>query len=548
MDDEIRFHIETRMSDLVERGIPLEEASDAPRRSSGMRRSYAPRRCASTAQAAARSSASEWIDELWRDMRTGCARFARAPLPVTAVLCAALGIGVTAAVVSAAYAILLRPLPFANADRLVMIYGENTVRGVATARTSRMATTGRGVTVHARSPVSDLYVEQGHAEWRWRGGAILGSDVTANLFPLLGVSPGAGPEFRTGGREGRAHNVVLLSERLWRARFVGIRQSSGSRSGSTVGAPVLMVSCRRASTFQRVATCGCRSQRDRAGWRRNRQYAGAIGRLRDSVTIEEARADLHRLDARLRGSFPRESRVACRNPAHARGSRGRPSSAAAGVPLAVLLVLLMVCANIANLMLARGAARERELAVRTALGASRARLSRQLMAESLAIALLGGALGVGIAWVGVRLLRFAFPDQVPPFYIDLELDGIAIAFIGGITLVTGLLFGLAPALRGRTRSRSTHCATAHTARRAGCTGRDCVARSSWGRSRSRSCSWSARRCWHGATATLPAAISVSTSATCSRRASHCRPRIIPSRPRPRHSSKSFWAGFARCRA
>jgi len=109
--------------------------------------------------------------------------------------------------------------------------------------------------------------------------------------------------------------------------------------------------------------------------------------------------------------------------------------------------LLTVCANLANLMLARGAARGREVAIRAALGASRGRIARQLMTESIVTAVLGGVIGVGIAWWGVRLLRFAFPDQSPPFYVKLGLDALAIGFIVLITLVTGILFGSVPALR-----------------------------------------------------------------------------------------------------
>src|SRR5205085_9084106 len=115
--------------------------------------------------------------------------------------------------------------------------------------------------------------------------------------------------------------------------------------------------------------------------------------------------------------------------------------------VAVVMVLLTVCANIANLMLARGAVRWRELAIRAALGASRGRIARQLMTESIVTAMLGGVLGVGIAWWGVRLLRFAFPGQSSPFYANLGLDGVAIAFFVVITIATGGLLGIVPALR-----------------------------------------------------------------------------------------------------
>jgi putative ABC transport system permease protein len=182
--------------------------------------------------------------------------------------------------------------------------------------------------------------------------------------------------------------------------------------------------------------------------RDNRGYAGAIGRLTPGTTLEQARADLHRIDANLAREFPenegwRAELTPLRDDLV--GDLRRPLEVFLA---AVAMVLLIVCANVANLMLARGATRSREVAISTALGASRGRIARQLLAESILTAAIGGVLGIGIAWWGVRLLRFGFPDQVPPFYVRLGLDATTVAFIAAITLFTGLLFGSAPAFRG----------------------------------------------------------------------------------------------------
>jgi putative ABC transport system permease protein len=451
VDDEIRFHLEARIADLTERGIPLDEAKRRAEAEFGDAAQVRAETLVIDERMHRRSKRIEWLDELWRDMRVAMRSLRKSPaFAVTAVLCAALGIGITAAVTSASYSILVRPLPFPKADQLVMIYGENTVKGYTGSnisypdyvswRDGTRTFSSIGMWTWNTVTMSGM----GDAE-RYSGG-----EVTANLFPLLGVNPMLGRHFSAGEETPGRNYVALISERLWRARF-GADSAIVGKEVRLDGRPHVVVGVMpprfnfpdRGDVWVPFSTNVANEGHG------NRGYAGAIGRMRGGITIEAARADLHTIDARLQREFPEENH----------GWRAELTSLRDDLvgdlrqPLkvfmwAVTLVLLMVCANVANLMLARGAAREREMAVRTALGASRGRLSRQLMTESLAVALLGGALGVAIAWFGVRLLRYGFPRQVPPFFINLELDGIALSFIGGITLLTGLLFGLAPAMRG----------------------------------------------------------------------------------------------------
>ena len=369
---------------------------------------------------------------------------------MTAVLCAALGIGVTAAIMSATYAILIRPLPYADADRLVAVYSENMVRGYhgtniswpdyVSWRDGTRAFASLGMWTWTTSTLSDDANDAERVDGAW---------VTANLFPTLGVRPMIGRTFtfeeQTQGRQ----FVALLSHRLWQRRFsgdsgiVGKRTTIDGRAYTIVGVmPPAFNFPERGDLWFPFAVNPANEAHG------NRGYAGAIGRLKPGVTIEQARADLHLIDAGLVREFADENY----------GWRAELKSLRTDLvgdleqPLkvflaAVVLVLLLVCANLANLMLARGTTRAREIAIRSALGASRRRLTLQLITESVLVALLGGVLGIAIAWWGVRLLRFGFPDQTPPFFISLTLDAPALAFIAALTIVTGILFGTLPALR-----------------------------------------------------------------------------------------------------
>jgi putative ABC transport system permease protein len=451
VDDEIAFHLETRVADLVTRGL----AVDAARRQAATEFGDAEAIRAATLRIdkrnAHRGRRADWLGEIVRDGRVGLRSFLRTPAyAATTVLCAALGIGVTGAVVSAAYSILVRSLPYPDADRLVAVYSENTIRGY------------RGVNISWPDYESWRTETRAFASlgmWTWSTATlssdndaerVAGAEVTANLFPTLGVQAALGRGFLPGEQE-RGHNlVVLLSHRLWQRRYGGNKAIVGAgitldgRSYTVVGVmPPGFNFPDNGDLWTPFSTDPSKEERG------NRGYAGAIGRLKPAVTVDQARADLHRIDANLARQFPdpndgwRADLVPMRDDLV--GDLRRPLEVFLA---AVVMVLLIVCANVANLMLARGAVRSREVAIRTALGASRGRVVRQLMTESILTAAIGGVIGLGIAWVGVRLLRFGFPDQVPPYYIRLSLDGAAVAFVALITLVAGVLFGTAPALRG----------------------------------------------------------------------------------------------------
>ena len=451
VDDEIQFHLEERVADLVRRGLTPEAARERATREFGDAHVVRHETLAIDERMRRRGDRTELLRNLWRDARVGFRSLWKTPtFAVTAILSAALGIGVTTAILSATYAVLIRPLPYPNADRLVAVYGENTVRGYhgtniswpdyRSWREGSRTLESLGMWTWITATLSDDASEAERVSGAW---------VTASLFPALGVRPLVGRGFTEDEETPGRDLVVLLSHRLWQRRFaadsaiVGKRITIDGKSYTVAGVmPPHFNFPERGDLWLPFATTPANEAHG------NRGYAGAIGLLKAGATIQQARADLHAIDAELARQFPDENfgwRAEVKSLREDLvGDFERPLEVFVA---AVGLVLLLVCANLANLMLARATTRAREIAIRSALGASRRRLTLQLLVESLLIAALGGVLGIAIAWWGVRLLRFAFPDASPPFYVTLALDGPALLCVAGLTLLTGMLFGTVPALR-----------------------------------------------------------------------------------------------------
>ena len=451
VDDEIQFHLEARVADLVSRGVPSDDARRQALSEFGDAEAVRADTLRIDERIMRRDRRADWISEFIRDARVGLRSLLRTPAyTATTVLCAALGIGVTGAIVSASYAILVRPLPYPHDEQLVVIYSDNTVRGYKNVNISWpdfVAWRDRNTTF------------SGIGLWTWNSNTITGgsgdaervtsSEISPNLFAILGVHPAIGRLFLPSDDERGRAPVALISHRLWERRFGG--------DSTLVGRTVTLDG--RATTVVGVMPSGFNFPDRGDVWvpfitdpaqeaHSNRGYAGAIGRIKPGVTFDQAAADLHRIDALLAREFPNENYGWQAGVLTMRddlvGDLRRPLQV---FLVAVAMVLLTVCANLANLMLARGAVRWREVAIRAALGASRGRIARQLMTESVVTSGIGGVLGIAIAWWGVRLLRFAFPDQTPPFFVRLGLDAVSIAFIALIAILTGILFGSVPAWR-----------------------------------------------------------------------------------------------------
>jgi len=359
-----------------------------------------------------------------------------------------IGIGANTAIFSIIDTILLRPLPFRDPGQLVRLFETEAAPGhYPFAGPDFMDWRAQNKTF------------QDMALFGWSGDMNLSGEgrpdhvhavpTQANFFALLGVQPILGRTWLPGEDQSGKDQVAILSYGLWREHFAGDPGVVGrvialnSKKYTIVG--VMPASFRYPFQTQMWIPLDM----DFKSWmaRRGNHWANAIGRLKPGVSLETAGADLKLLSARLEKTYP--------------DSNDKVGSAA--VPLhddlvgdsrasllmmlsAVGLVLLIACANVANLLLSRAVARQKEMAVRSALGAARGRLLRQLLTESLLLSLFGGALGLLVAWVLIALVSHAKNLALPQFAV-IQLNGEVLAFTFALAVVTGVLFGLVPALR-----------------------------------------------------------------------------------------------------
>jgi putative ABC transport system permease protein len=402
------------------------------------------------------------VEALLGDIRYALASLRRnAGFAAAGLLTLALGIGATTAVFSVVYGVLLRPLPYPESDRLVQLSEEHP-GAIAPLQGPFLS----NLTFHAWSQPRTI---EGAAACSSRyftialpGGTerLTGAAVTPSMFSLLGQSPALGRFFVADeGRDG-ADALLVLSDRGWRQRFDADPAIVG-RSVIVDGKPYAIVGVARPGfSFPQRDTLLWSPMEVRkpspdavAGQRGNMGVITAYARLRPGVTMQQAEAEgtaaarttIRPLAANLLFGVGGPPVVHVRSVAAEMTARIRPALVvlAAGV----VCVLLIACANVANLFLSRGVARQRELTVRAAIGASRARLTRQLLTESVVLSALGGGLGLALAWSLVGLAP-TFAAHNFPRLDAIAVDGRAIAFTAAASLATALLSGLAPALRG----------------------------------------------------------------------------------------------------
>lgn len=444
---EIRHHIETRAELLVEtEGLSEDEAlREAERRFGNVARvrreleggEHRHRRARERSRVARRT---------FDDVRFAFRALRKNPGFVgVAVLTLGLGIGLNTAIFSVVKGVLLDPLPYPDAGRLV--WGESEFGA------------SRGAAV---SPPDYLDYRETATSFEFLGGRrgvgsftltgfdapeiVRGQSVTAELLDAFGAVPHLGRSF-TRDDELEGARSVILSHAFWQSRFGGDPDVVG-RTLSLDDEPWEVVGVMPAG----FATLG-----EADFWRPIPLHSGSnlvrrfhnlrlVGRLRPGVALEEAQAELDLISARLERQYPQSNQNWRLVIEPLRESVVGPVRTGLEILWgAVALVLLIVCANVANLLLARGTGRRSEIAVRTALGASRGRIVRLLLAESLALAGLGCVTGVGLAVLGVRLLRAIEPGTLPRVE-QIGLDGWGLAFAVAISLLTGLVFGLLPAL------------------------------------------------------------------------------------------------------
>ncbi|MFL6527782.1 MAG: ADOP family duplicated permease [Chthoniobacterales bacterium] len=398
---------------------------------------------------------SSMIGDLGQDMKYGLRMLAKNPaFTAIAVLALALGIGANSAIFSVVNAILLRPLPYRNPDQLVVIWENATHLGFPKNTPSpanfldwrQQATLFSGMSAFAERSYNLTGV--GEPE------RLDGRRVSANLFDVLGVKPIIGRTF-VPEEDKPGTKVALLNESLWKRRFggdpsvIGRAIALNNESYTIVGVLPRSVRLPAFGNWRDQVWVPLAFSSEEAA-NRGDHFLEVIGRMKPGVTLAKARAEMETIAARLAQEYPkynpRISSVV--NPLHEE-IVGNMKPALLILLGAVAFVLLISCANVANLLLARAAVRQKEIALRLALGADRARLTKQLLVESVLLSLIGGVVGLGLAYVGLHVLTSFIPQdlaQADTITIDAKVLGFTLL----IAVVTGLVFGLAPA------SQATH--------------------------------------------------------------------------------------------
>jgi putative ABC transport system permease protein len=445
---ELRFHVESRVEELVARGVRADVAREAALREFGdvQRITGACRDIGRQRERDMRIK--EWMDSVADDVSFGWRSLRRAPgFAVVAVLTLALGIGGTSAIFSVVSAVLLRALPYEDAQRIVHI-GEHR-RGDPQRGTTTSTPNYEDWRRLARSFAAIGIYDGWSPVLTGRGDPVRlsASDVSASVFDVLRVAPVLGRPILASDNQRGASPVVLLSHGLWQERFGGSADVVGQVI-TLQGRPMVIVG---------VLPPGLRLPNELDGqlWGnfipdttdgRGGRSKDVIARLKPGVTLEQARAEMRALAAQLEKTYPEdnEGMTARIDPLRDLfvGSVRQPLLL---LMSASVLVLLIGCANLSALLVARGVARAREFAVRAALGAGAGRVIRQLLTESLLLAVLGGVAGLAVAYAATRGLVALAPEAVRQQQVG--LDGRVLAFATVVTLGAGILFGLVPALR-----------------------------------------------------------------------------------------------------
>ena len=440
---ELEAHLEMATAEYVRRGMSSTDARRAALAAAGG--------ITVAAESVREQRGLPLLETLGADARFALRTLRRSPAySLVAVATLAIGIGATTAIFSVVSGVLLSPLPYRNADRLMSV--QSVLNGSATSVSApdfvdwrRSARSFSGIA----AAYSSTTVLTGN------GDAVQLSQarVSANAFDVLGIRPMLGRAFAIGEDELSAPRVAIISERVWRTRFGGDSTIVG-RSLTLDGVPTSVIGVAPSSMRwpERVDVWLTTrfTEKDLSQSSRGARYITVVGRLAPNASVGTARDEMKAIAKQLEAIDPRHNTNV--------GARVDPLLATmvddVRAPLFILLgavgfVLLIACANVGSLALGRVAAREPELAMRLALGASRGRIARQVFVESLIVAVAGGLLGLGLASVGIKALVAIAPHDLPRLS-EVRIDVPVISFAFLATFATALLFGLIPATHGGT--------------------------------------------------------------------------------------------------
>jgi putative ABC transport system permease protein len=404
-----------------------------------------------------------FMDTLLKDLRYAIRSLGKSPaFAVVAVITLALGIGANTAMFSVIDAVLLRPLPYPSSDRLVQIYETDTSHG----RTREPVSPYNFTDWQKEASAFQEMAAYEFDSFSYRSGKaaerMSGAMVTADFFRVLGVAPALGRDFEPGDDDPAKPHFAILSYGAWQRRFGGEREVIG-RTMLINGGPYTIIGIMPSSFagFPNPSTeIWALPAFVLANLSRGHHGAFAVARLKPGVVLSQAQSQMDTIAQRLAKDYPDTN-------AHSgiRLTRVRDEIVGPVRPMVILLsvavgiVLLITCANLASLLLGRVMAREREMAIRTALGASRARLVKQVLTESMLLALAGGTLGVAIAYGAVPMLLSAFGRFIPrPETV--AVNGSVLLFSAFVTILCGFVFGTTPAFAtsssGLYRSAAQH--------------------------------------------------------------------------------------------
>ena len=447
LDQELSLHLEQHMAALIERGHSPEEARRLARMELG-----GPEQ---VKEACRDARGTRWLEDLFQDVRYALRTLRQNPgFAAVALLTLALGTGATTIVFTVIEGVVWRPFPYPHPERLLRLQ-EQTDWSTAIGNLWGF-TYPNYLDCKRELSAADLEVSsivRGTVSSPGAAAYVVGAQISSNLFSLLGVQVAQGRGFLAEDDKPGAAPVAIISHTAWESRFgeaaeaIGARITFDARPYTVIG--VMPPGFRLADTELDILTPIGQDASPRI---RNRGAHGfqVWGRLHSGATIEQARAELAAVASRLARQYPETNRGRTFMASPLRPDAGDTKATLWLLLSAVAAVLLIACANIASLLLARAVSRERELAMRLALGASRARLARQCLTESAVLAIGGGALGVGLASLGLQPFVALWPGGLPRAW-EVRLDWQVLLFSLAASILSGLLFGMIPALRAPAR-------------------------------------------------------------------------------------------------